>query len=119
MWLDNISIVSRPDLVLARKPDKSLAVENTTEFILVVVLPSLEIFLRLDTIEEMNTYLHDNVIDASMTANTPIVEHLASKDDINLSSTHQENLASADKLFFISYRGSNPLHPVSTLYNFA
>ena len=97
MWLDNISIVSRPDLkqicgkdiVLARKPDKSLAVENTTEFILVVVLPSPEIFHRPDTIEEMDTYLHDNVIDASMTANTPIVEHLASTDDINLSSTHQ------------------------------
>ena len=97
MWLDNISIVSRPDLkqiygkdiVPARKPAKLLAVENTTALVLVVVLPSPEIFHRPDTIEEMDTYLHDNVIDASMTANTPIVEHLASTDDINLSSTHQ------------------------------
>ena len=61
IWLDNISIVSRSDLkqicgkevVPARKPAKLLAVENTTALVPVVVLP--------DTIEEMDTYLHDNV----------------------------------------------------------
>ena len=46
-----------------------------------------------------------------MTTNTPIVEHIAPKRDLNLSTTHQAILASADKLFFIIFRGENTLRP--------
>ena len=77
----------------------------------VVVLPSPVIVSRPDTFEAMDTHLHYNTIDAYMTTNTPIVEHIAPKRDLNVSPTHQAILASADKLFFIIYRGGNTLRP--------
>ena len=85
--------------------------ENSSALVPVVDLPSPAIVPRPDTIEEMDTHLNGNVIDESMTTNTPIVEHLSTKHDLNLSSTHQAILACADKLFFISYRGANTLRP--------
>ena len=77
----------------------------------VVVLPSPVIVSRPDTFEAMDTHLHYNTIEAYMTTNTPIVEHIAPKRDLNLSPTHQAILASADKLFFIIFRGENTLRP--------
>ena len=46
-----------------------------------------------------------------MTKNAPIVEHLAPKHYLNLSGTRQSILASADKLFFISYCRASTLRP--------
>ena len=90
---------------------KLLGVGNGTALVPVVAQPSPVILPRPDTIEEMDTRLYDNVIDVSMTTNTPIVKHFAPKHDLNLSGTHQIILASADNFFFISYRGANTLHP--------
>ena len=85
--------------------------KESTALVPIVVLPSPVIVPRPDTIEKMNTHLHDNVVDAFMTTNNPIIEHLTPKHDLNLSGTHQIILASADKLFFILYRGANTLRP--------
>ena len=119
MWLDNISRVFKPklkqicgkDIIHVTSPAKLTAVENSTALVQVVALPSPVIVPRPNIIEEMDTNLHDNIINASILISISIVEHLAPKYEINLSDTHQAILASVDKLFFISYREENTLRP--------